>query len=70
MIRKGAYPYEHMDSWKKFEETTLPPRDAFYIRLNMKGICDQDYEHAQQVWNRITAGHENISRGIIMTHTL
>ena len=51
MIRKGVYPYECMDGWKKFEETSLPPKDAFYSRLNMKGISDQDYEHAQQVWN-------------------
>ena len=40
-----------MDDWKKFEETSLPPRDAFYSRLNVKGISVQDYEHAQQVWN-------------------
>ena len=45
------YPYKYMDCWKKFEETSLPPKDAFYSRLNMKGISDQDYEHAQQVWN-------------------
>ena len=51
LIRKDAYPYEYMDGWKKFEETSLPPKDAFYSRLNMKGISDQDYEHAQQVWN-------------------
>ena len=51
MIRKGVYPYEYMDGWKKFEETSLLPEDAFYSRLNMKGISDQDYEHAQQVWN-------------------
>ena len=42
MIREGVYPYEYMDSWKKFEETSLPPKDAFYSRLNMKGICEQD----------------------------
>ena len=29
----------------------LPPKDTFYSRFNMKGISDQDYEHAQQVWN-------------------
>ena len=40
MIRKYVYPYEYMDSWKKFEETSLPQKDAFYIRLNMKGISD------------------------------
>ena len=51
MIQKGVYPHTYMDGWKKFEETSLPPKDAFYSRLNMKGISDQDYEHAQQVWN-------------------
>ena len=51
MIGKGVYPYEYMDGWKKFKETNLPPKNAFYSRLNMKGISDQDYEHAQQVWN-------------------
>ena len=40
MIRKGVYPYKYMDSWKKFEETSLPQKDAFYIRLNVKGISD------------------------------
>ena len=36
--KKGVYLYEYMDDWKKFEETSLPPRDAFYSRLNVKGI--------------------------------
>ena len=51
MIRKGLYPYEYMDGWKKFEETSLLLKDVFYSRLNMKGISDHHYEHAQQVWN-------------------
>ena len=51
MIRKGLYPYKYMDGSKKFEETSLPPKDAFYNRLNMKGISDHYCEHAQQVWN-------------------
>ena len=51
MIRKAIYRYEYMDDWKIFEEISLPPKDAFYSRLNMKGISDQDHEHAQQVWN-------------------
>ena len=63
MIRRGVYPFEYMDSWKKFEETSLLPKDAFYSRLSMKGISDQDHEHAQQVWNRITPEHENITLG-------
>ena len=44
MIRKGVYPYEYMDGWKKVEETSLPPKDAFYSRFSMKGISDQDHE--------------------------
>ena len=31
------------------EEASLPPKDAFYNRL--KGISDQENEHARQVWN-------------------
>ena len=50
---KGVYPYEYTDSWKKFEEAKLPRKNAFHNKLNMKSISDQDYEHAQQVWNRI-----------------
>ena len=63
MRRKGVYPYEYVDGLEKFEETRLPPKDAFYSRLNMKDISDQDYELAQQVWNRITPGHKNITLG-------
>ena len=51
MRRKDVYPYEYMDGWKKFEETTLPPKNAFYSRINMKGISDHDLKHVQQVWN-------------------
>ena len=43
MIRKGFYQYEYMNDWENFEETTLPRKDAFYNRLNMKGTNDQDY---------------------------
>ena len=42
-----------MDGWKTFGGRSLPPKDAFYSRLNMKGISDLDYEHAQQVWNAL-----------------
>ena len=39
-----------MDSQKKLKETELPPKEAFYSRLNDKGISDEDYEHARKVW--------------------
>ena len=39
-----------MDSLEKLKETTLPPKEAFYSRLNVEGISDEDYAHAQKVW--------------------
>ena len=38
-----------MDSWEKFDETTLPPKEDFYSELNLEGISDEDYAHAQKV---------------------
>ena len=34
----------------KFEETRLPPKEAFHSNLNMSDISKYDYEHAQKVW--------------------
>ena len=50
LIQKGIYPYEYMDDWNRFKETALPPKEAFYSKLNMSGVSDQDYEHAHRVW--------------------
>ena len=27
LLRKGFYPYEYMDNWEKFNETTLPEKE-------------------------------------------
>ena len=50
LIRKGIYPYEHMDNWDKFRETVLPPKEAFYNKLAMAGVTEEDYEHVNRVW--------------------
>ena len=50
LIRKGIYPYEYMDSWDKFKETSLPNIEKFYSNLNMSGVSDGNYEHACKVW--------------------
>ena len=33
LTRKGIYPYEYMLSWDRFEETQLPPIEAFYSNI-------------------------------------
>ena len=48
--RKGFYPYEYMDSLKRFKENKIPPKEAFYSRLTGEGISDEDYEHVEKVW--------------------
>ena len=50
LFRKGVYSYEYMDSWERFDETSLPDKEAFYSKLNLEDITDKDYEHAQKVW--------------------
>ena len=50
LIKKGIYPYEYMTDWDKFKETKLPPREAFYSKLNMSGVGNEDYEHVNKVW--------------------
>ena len=50
LTRKGVYPYDYMDSPEKLKETKLPPKEAFYSRLNDEGISDENYAHARKVW--------------------
>ena len=51
MTRKGVYPYDYMDSFEKFNKTELPTKEEFYSILNNEHITDEDYSHAQNVWN-------------------
>ena len=39
-----------MYSWKIFDETSVPPKEDFYSELNLEGISDENYGHAQKVW--------------------
>ena len=51
MTRKGIYPYDYMDSFEKFNKTELPTKEEFYSILNNEHITNEDYCHAQKVWN-------------------
>ena len=62
-LRKGVYPYEHMDSFERFQETEFPSFKAFDSTLNQGIVYDEkpereiekepitreDYEHGQKV---------------------
>ena len=48
LTRKGIYPYEYVSSWDKFEESQLPPIEAFYNNLNMSNISKDDYQHVRE----------------------
>ena len=50
LMRKGIYPYEYMDSWERFNEHQLPPKESFYSKLSGEHISDEDYAHAKKVW--------------------
>ena len=48
LLRKGVYPYEYMDSWERFNETSLPDKKASHSKLNFEDITNKDYAHAQK----------------------
>ena len=48
--RKGVYHYDYMDCFERLSETTLPPIESFYSELNKSGISEDNYTHAQNVW--------------------
>ena len=50
LTRKGVYPYEFMDNFEKFHDSSLPSKDAFHSTLTGQSVSDEDYTHAQRVW--------------------
>ena len=58
-ILKDAYPYEWIDSYKKFSYPRLPPEESFYLSIDDgkrgKGdghISTRQYLHLKIVWNK------------------
>ena len=49
--KRGVFPYEYMTDFSKLSATSLPPKDAFNNQLKNEHISDENYAHAQNVWN-------------------
>ena len=51
MTRKRVYPNEYMDSFKRFQEPPLPPKNISYGSSTEEEIFEIDYTHIQRVFN-------------------
>ena len=52
LCQKGVYPYSYFDNFEKFNETTLPHKQAFYNILTEEPITDSEYAHAVNVFKQ------------------
>ena len=53
LLRKSVYPYEYMNSWERFDKTSLPDKETFYSSLNMEDITDVDYRHVKRMFKNL-----------------
>lgn len=51
--QKQFLPYEYFDDFEKFSETALPPIDKFYSSLSDDTLNEEQYQHAQLVFNNL-----------------
>ena len=47
---KGIYPYEYINSIKRFNEDELPNKSNFFSSLKDSGVNEKEYERAVNVW--------------------
>ena len=47
---KGIYPYEYINSFKRFQENKLPDKDKFFSSLKDCGNSEKEYQRAINVW--------------------
>ena len=47
---KGIYCYDYIDSFNRYQETTIPPIEQFDSILNIASISNEEYERAQKMW--------------------
>ena len=47
----AIYPYEYMNSFKRFNEDELPDKSKFFSSLKDSGISEKEYQRADSIWN-------------------
>ncbi|KAK9878806.1 hypothetical protein WA026_003644 [Henosepilachna vigintioctopunctata] len=52
LTKKGVMPYDYIDSNDRFSETSLPPIEAFYNKLENKPCPRRNYMRAKLVWEK------------------
>ena len=48
-LRKGVYPYKYMNSWERFNETSVLNKEAFNSKFVSEDCTDEDYKNYQKV---------------------
>ena len=51
LLRKGALPYEYLNSHQRFEETQLPGIEKFYSSLTDSDISQSVYDNLNEIWS-------------------
>ena len=70
LLRKGVYPYEYMDGWDKFNETSIPSKESFYSSLTMENISETHYIHANNVFKTFKLNNLGVYHDLyVQSHT-
>ena len=64
--QKGVYPYEYMDSLKKFFDEKLRDRCKCFSLLKDECISEKDYSCAINVWNTFKMNSQGASHDIYL----
>ena len=48
--QKGVYPYEYMNSFKKFSEDELSDKSKFFSSLKDSGVNEKEHKKAVNLW--------------------
>ena len=70
LLRKGVYPYQYMDSWERFNESSLPTKKDFYSELTLEDISDKHYSHVQKVFEEFCTDIGDYHNLYVQTDTL